>query len=78
VKKLNQLDFQPFEKLIWFFENYFSRNEHDCLADLGEDIKTPQKKPKGGELSEAEKAKNRELSAKRVIVRAGSQKSQRI
>jgi len=35
VKKLNQLDFQPFEKLIWFFENYFSRNEHDCLADFG-------------------------------------------
>ncbi len=45
--------------------------EKDKLGDkayLGEDIKTPQKKPKGGELSEAEKAKNRELSAKRVIV----------
>ncbi len=37
-------------------------------AYLGEDIETPQKKPKGGELTEAEKAKNRELSSKRVIV----------
>lgn len=37
-------------------------------AYVGEDILTPQKKPKGGELSEAEKANNRELSSKRVIV----------
>jgi len=37
-------------------------------AYLGEDIETPQKKPKGGELTEKEKAKNREISAKRVIV----------
>ncbi len=37
-------------------------------AYLGEDIETPQKKPKGGELTEEEKAKNREISAKRVIV----------
>ncbi len=37
-------------------------------AYLGEDIETPQKKPKGGELTEAEKAQNRELSSKRVIV----------
>jgi len=37
-------------------------------AYLGEDIETPQKKPKGGELTEEGKAKNREISAKRVIV----------
>jgi hypothetical protein len=37
-------------------------------AYIGEDIETPTKKPKGGELSEAEKAKNRALSSKRVIV----------
>ncbi len=37
-------------------------------AYLGEDILTPQKKPKGGELTEAEKTKNRELSAKRIRV----------
>jgi len=45
--------------------------EKDKLGDkayLGEDIETPQKKPKGGELTEEEKAKNREISAKRVIV----------
>ncbi len=37
-------------------------------AYLGEDIKTPKKKPKGGELTEEEKAKNRELSARRIRV----------
>lgn len=37
-------------------------------AYIEEDIETPQKKPKGGELTEAEKAQNRELSSKRVIV----------
>ena len=37
-------------------------------AYIGEDIETPKKKPKGGELTEAEKAKNRALSSKRVIV----------
>lgn len=37
-------------------------------AYVGEDIETPKKKPKGGELTEEEKAKNRELSAKRVRV----------
>lgn len=45
--------------------------EKPKLADkayVGEDIETPKKKPKGGELSEEEKARNRELSAKRVIV----------
>lgn len=35
------------------------------------DIETPRKKPKGGELSEAEKQKNRELSAKRIRVQHG-------
>lgn len=34
----------------------------------GEDIETPKKKPKGGELSEAEKEANRELSSKRIEV----------
>ncbi len=43
-------------------------------AYLGEDIETPQKKPKGGELSEAEKEKNRELSAKRIRVEHGVRK----
>jgi hypothetical protein len=45
--------------------------EKEKLGDkayLGEDILTPQKKPKGGELTEAEKTKNRELSAKRIRV----------
>lgn len=37
-------------------------------AYVGEDIETPKKKPKGGELTEAEKEKNRELSAKRIRV----------
>lgn len=37
-------------------------------AYIGEDIETPRKKPKGGELTEAEKEKNRELSAKRIRV----------
>jgi hypothetical protein len=37
-------------------------------AYLGEDLKTPKKKPKGGELTEEEKEKNRELSAKRIRV----------
>ncbi len=40
-------------------------------AYVGEDIETPQKKPKGGELTEEEKAKNRALSAKRVRVEHG-------
>jgi DDE superfamily endonuclease/Helix-turn-helix of DDE superfamily endonuclease len=43
-------------------------------AYIGEDIETPQKKPKGGELTEEEKEKNRELSAKRVIVEHGVRK----
>ena len=45
--------------------------EKEKLGDkayLGEDILTPQKKPKGGELTEAEKTKNRALSAKRIRV----------
>ena len=37
-------------------------------AYLGEDIKTPRKKPKGGELTDEEKEQNRELSAKRIRV----------
>ena len=37
-------------------------------AYLGEDIKTPKKKPKGGELSDEEKEANRELSAQRIDV----------
>lgn len=37
-------------------------------AYLGEDIKTPKKKPKGGELTEKEKEENRELSGKRIKV----------
>ena len=40
-------------------------------ASLGEDIETPQKKPKGGELTEAEKEKNREISARRIRVEHG-------
>jgi len=43
-------------------------------AYVGEDIETPQKKPKGGELSEAEKQKNREISAKRIRVEHGVRK----
>jgi len=43
-------------------------------AYIGEDIETPQKKPKGGELTQAEKEQNRELSAKRVIVEHGVRK----
>jgi hypothetical protein len=43
-------------------------------AYVGEDVETPQKKPKGGELSEAEKEKNRELSAKRIRVEHGVRK----
>lgn len=37
-------------------------------AYIGEDIETPKKKPKGGELTEKEKAENRELSGKRIKV----------
>ncbi len=37
-------------------------------AYLGEDIETPKKKPKGGELTEEEKENNRELSARRIRV----------
>ena len=43
-------------------------------AYIGEDIETPQKKPKGGALTEAEKEKNRELSAKRIRVEHGVRK----
>jgi hypothetical protein len=43
-------------------------------AYLGEDIETPQKKPKGGGLTEAEKEKNRELSARRIRVEHGVRK----
>ena len=43
-------------------------------AYVGEDVVSPQKKPKGGELSEAEKEKNRELSAKRIRVEHGVRK----
>lgn len=43
-------------------------------AYVGEDIKTPKKKPKGGELTEAEKEQNRELSAKRIRVEHGVRK----
>lgn len=43
-------------------------------AYIGEDIETPKKKPKGGELTEAEKEKNRELSAKRIRVEHGVRK----
>ncbi len=45
--------------------------ENEKIGDkayLGEDIKTPKKKPKGGELTDEEKEKNRELSAKRIRV----------
>lgn len=37
-------------------------------AYLGEDIETPQKKPKGGELTEAQKQSNRDLAAQRIDV----------
>jgi len=43
-------------------------------AYIGEDIETPKKKPKGGELTEAEKQMNRELSAKRIRVEHGVRK----
>ena len=43
-------------------------------AYLGEDIATPQKKPKGGALTEAEKEQNRQLSAKRIRVEHGVRK----
>ncbi len=43
-------------------------------AYIGEDIETPKKKPKGGELTEAEKEKNRDLSAKRIRVEHGVRK----
>jgi len=43
-------------------------------AYVGEDVETPQKKPRGGELTEAEKQKNRELSAKRIRVEHGVRK----
>lgn len=43
-------------------------------AYIGEDIETPRKKPKGGELTEAEKEKNQELSAKRIRVEHGIRK----
>ncbi len=45
--------------------------EKEKLGDkayLGEDIETPQKKPKGGELTDEEKETNRELSARRIRV----------
>ncbi len=37
-------------------------------AYVGEDIETPKKKPKGGELPEKEKQRNREISGKRIDV----------
>jgi len=37
-------------------------------AYVGEDIETPKKKPKGGELTEEEKQRNREISGKRIDV----------
>jgi hypothetical protein len=43
-------------------------------AYIGEDIKTPKKKPKRGELTEAEREQNRELSAKRIRVEHGVRK----
>lgn len=43
-------------------------------AYVGEDIETPKKKPKGGELTEAEKEQNRKLSAKRIRVEHGVRK----
>jgi DDE superfamily endonuclease/Helix-turn-helix of DDE superfamily endonuclease len=43
-------------------------------AYIGEDIKTPKKKPKRGELTEAEKEQNRELSSKRIRVEHGVRK----
>lgn len=43
-------------------------------AYVGEDIETPKKKPKGGELTEAEREQNRELSAKRIRVEHGVRK----
>ncbi len=43
-------------------------------AYIGEDIETPKKKPKGGELTEDEKEKNRKLSAKRIRVEHGVRK----
>jgi hypothetical protein len=43
-------------------------------AYVGEDVETPQKKPKGGESAEAEKEKNRTISAKRIRVEHGVRK----
>ncbi len=47
-------------------------------AYLGEDIKTPQKKPKGGELTEAEKARKSGVIGKANPSRTLGQESQRI
>lgn len=45
-------------------------------AYIGADkpTQTPQKKPKGGELNEAEKAENRHLSQERIVVEHGIRK----
>lgn len=37
-------------------------------AYIGDDIKTPKKKPRGGELSEEEKEENRQISSERIYV----------
>lgn len=49
-------------------KQWLAKQKFGDKAYLGEDIQTPKKKPKGGELSEEEKAQNRELSAKRIRV----------
>ncbi len=43
-------------------------------AYVGEDVETPQKKPKGGELTEDEKERNRSISARRIRVEHGVRK----
>jgi len=43
-------------------------------AYVGEDVETPKKKPKGGELSAEEKEQNRAISAKRIRVEHGVRK----
>ena len=35
-------------------------------AYIGDDIKVPKKKPRGGELTEAEKEENRKISQERI------------
>jgi len=38
------------------------------LADLHEKVRTPFKKPKGGELTEEQKQFNKQLAAERVVI----------